>query len=261
VLDYAARNCSNLREAILCCGRYMYLMHSAQESQLIEQGDVAIWQLCISDDVVQHTAANDFALSSAVGFSRYHTGQRPPLREIHFRHSEPTCPEGYARVFDGAEIKFGMPNNAIVFDRSQLYLPMILAHKGLQAAFEVHASEMLERLRGPTTIAGRLRELVVEQLRSGRCSMPALAERLELSEPALRRRLEKEGTSFSEVLGDVRYDLALQYLEDRSVSISEIAFLLGFSNVSAFYKAFGRRSTITPAQYRERTWLRKLGPG
>jgi len=259
VLDYAARNCNDLREAMLCCTRYMYLMHTAQESQLIEHGDVATWQLRITDDVVQHTAANDFALSSAVAFSRHHTGQRTPLREIHFVHTEPTCPQGYARVFGDAEIKLGMPYNAIVFDRSQLDLPMTLAHSGLQAAFEIHANAMLERLRGPTTVAGRVRELVVEQLRAGRCSMPALATRLGLSEPALRRRLDKENTSFSEVLGEVRYDLALQYLEDRSVAISEIAFLLGFSNVSAFYKAFGRRSSgVTPAQYREQSWLRRV---
>jgi AraC-like DNA-binding protein len=259
VLDYAARNCSNLREAILCCGRYMYLMHTAQESRLIEQDQLAIWQLHTTDDVEQQPAANDFALASAVGFARHRTGLRSPLREVHLRHAAQTCPAGYARMFGDAEIKLGMPCNAIVFDRAQLYLPMVLAHSGLQAAFEVHASALLERLRGPATLAGRARELVLEQLRGRRCSMPALARRLGLSEPALRRRLEKEGTSFSQLLGEVRYTLALQYLSDRSLAISQIAFLLGFSNVSAFYKSFRRRSSgATPAQYREQIWIKKL---
>ncbi|MDB4986348.1 MAG: Transcriptional regulator, AraC family [Myxococcaceae bacterium] len=251
-LEYAARSCINLRESILCCNRYMYLMHGAQESQLVEGDEVATWKLRITDDVPQHPAANDFVVTGAVWFARQHTGLRFPLREIHFLHREPTSESEYARIFDGAAIRYGMPCNAVVFDRSTLYLPMAQAHTGLQAAFELHAEAMLQRLRKPAQLVGQVRSLVIAQLRARDVAMTTIASQLGLSESSLRRRLAKEGSSFHEIVAEVRSELALEYLADRSLAISEVAFLLGFSHVSAFYKAFRDAQGATPAQVRAR---------
>jgi AraC-like DNA-binding protein len=256
-LEYAARSCSNLREAIMCGARYMYLMHGAQESRLVEEGELAAWELRITDEVPQLPAANDFALTSAVSFARRYTGQRNVLREVHFRHAEATSPAEYARIFDGAEIKLGMRHNALVFTREHLEAPMSHAHAGLQAAFEMHASAMLERLRRADGIGGRVRQLLVEQLRAGDVSMATVARRLAMSVATLRRRLGDESTSHSEILDDVRRELAEKYLADMSLAISEVAFLLGFSHVTAFYKAFRRWSQgVTPAEFRAQSQRR-----
>ena len=252
-LEYAVRSCATLRDAILCGSRYMYLAHGAQESRLVESGELAAWELRITDDVEQLPAANDFALTSALGFARRYTGEHDVLREVHFKHEVATDPALYARIFGAVQIKLGMPHNALVFERSHLDAPMSLAHPGLQAAFEVHVSAMLEQLKRSAGIAGRVRQLLVAQLRSGDIEMRSLARRLAMSVTTMRRRLEEEGTSYSELLDDVRRELAGRYLSDLTLATSEVAFLLGFAHAPAFYKAFRRWSKgSTPAEYRAR---------
>lgn len=250
-LEYAARSCVNLREAIHCANRYMLLMHGAQEAVLLEQGDRAIWQLNTTDDVPQHPAANDFALTTACWFARRYASRERVLREVHFRHEQPTDLAEYARIFDNAEIRMGQRTNALVFAREFLDVRMTLAHAGLQAAFEMHAGALLERLKRAGGVSGRVRSILVEQLRAGDFSMVTVSRKLAMSVATLRRRLSEENTSHSEILDDVRRELAEKYLADMSLAISEVAFLLGFSHVTAFYKAFRRWSHgVTPAEFR-----------
>ncbi|MDB4974984.1 MAG: Transcriptional regulator, AraC family [Myxococcaceae bacterium] len=250
-LEFACRSCENLRESILCAGRYMYLMHGGQESRLIEDGERASWELRIVDDVPQLPAANDFALVAACWLARRHTGERQALWEVHFTHQTATSSAEYARVFDGARIRLGMPHNALVFPRANLDTRLTLAHPGLKAAFEEHADAMLQRLKREDTFEGRVRRLVIELLATGDADMPTIARRLAMSVATLRRRLSDEGTSHTQILDDVRRTLSQKYLVEQKLSISEVAFLLGFAHVTAFYKAFRRWSQgATPAEYR-----------
>lgn len=254
-LEHLTRSCADLREAILCSNRYMCLMHEAQEARLVEHEDEALatLELRITDGVPQHPAANDFALTAACTYGRRYTGQRNVLREVHFMHDEPTSVTEYARIFDGARIRLGMPSNALVFVRSHLDAPMPHAHPALQAAFDLEARAMLARLTPVQTLGERVRELVRLQLRTGDVTRETIARQLAMSVPTLQRRLKDEGTTHSDLLDDIRKELAERYLSDRKLAISEVAFLLGFSNVSAFYKAFHRWSGgKTPAEFRAR---------
>ena len=250
-LEYAARSCANLREALHCVNRYMHLMHGAQRARLIEEGDLATWEVRIVDDVPQPPAANDFALAAACTFSHRYTGVRNVLREVHFQHAVSTSLTEYARVFDGAEIKLGMPHNALVFARGHLDAPMSHAHPGLQRAYEQHANAMLQRLTHREGVSVRVRQHLVAQLRAGDVGVRTVAGKLGMSVPTLRRRLGEEGLTYSKLLDDVRLELAKNYLEDASLAVSDVAFLLGFSHVTAFHKAFRRWSGgSTPVEYR-----------
>jgi AraC-like DNA-binding protein len=256
-LEYASRSCATLRDALQCGTRYIYLLHGAQEAHVIEDSSGARWELRILDGVEQAPQANDFALTSAVMYVRRYTGVEDGVAEVHFQHAVPTSMAEYERVFRGATIHMGARHNALVFKPGFLDTPMALAHAGLQIAFDLHASMMLERLKRAEGIAGRVRHLLVEQLRAGDVSMTTIARQLAMSVATLRRRLGDEGTSHSELLDDVRRELAEKYLADMSLAISEVAFLLGFSHVTAFYKAFRRWSQgTTPAEYRAQTQRR-----
>jgi AraC-like DNA-binding protein len=256
-LELAYRSCADMREAIKCAGRYMFLMHGAQETRLLEYDERAVWEVRITDDVEQLPAANDFALASTCGIARRYTGQHNVLHEVHFRHAEATSQSAYARVFEGAEIKLGMPHNALVFARSHLDAPMSLAHAGLKHAFELHANAAIERIRRSQSMGGRVRQLLLAHLAAGDVSMAGIARRMALSVATLRRRLADEGTSHSQLLDEVRRELAERYLADRNLAIGEVAFLLGFSHVTAFYKAFRRWSRgPTPAAFRAESLAR-----
>src|SRR5262249_11828985 len=84
----------------------------------------------------------------------------------------------------------------------------------------------------------------------GAPSVGTAAKQLRMSARTLTSRLEREGTSFSAILDDLRRDLALRFLSHREVSNSEIAFQLGFAHVEGFYRAFKRWARVTPLSYR-----------
>jgi len=248
VLEFATRSCATLRDAIKCSARYMHLLNEAAEISLVEGGQDAMWSFRVTDGVPQPDAANDFILASTASFVRRYTGVREPAIEVHVRHNEPAYAATYQEVF-GTRVRFGMPHNGFVFSRSRLDQPMLRAQPVVQAAFESRARELSERL-GAAGMRHQIMELVMAQLRTGRVSMSGLAREFAMSVATLRRRLDQEGTSFSKVVDDARRALAEAYLRDRRLSISEIAFLLGFSHAPAFYGAFRRWTGTTPSDYR-----------
>lgn len=254
-LEYAARSCATVRDAINCAVRYQHLMHGGQEARLTEKDDLATWEWRITDGVEQLPAANDFALVSSGTMGLLYTEATvSTLRAVHFLHKQPASEQmmaAYRRVFGDAKLEFDMGHNALVLVRSHLDSPMSHAHPGLQAAYEQHVSGLLSRLKRDEGVAGRVRAVLVDQLRAGDFSVNTVARRLAMSVTTLRRRLGEEDTSHREILDEVRRELAQSYLGDASLAISEVAFLLGFSHVTGLYKAFHRWSHgTTPAEFR-----------
>ncbi len=144
-----------------------------------------------------------------------------------------------------------MVHNACIFERRLLDGPMKLANPNIGKAFEAHAMRVAEKLRSQQGIAHRAREVVLAQLQGGSASMSSVARAMAASVATLRRRLEESGTSYSEIVDQVRYDLAREYLSDTHIAVREIAFLLGYSHAKAFYSAFRRwTGGSSPAEYR-----------
>jgi AraC-like DNA-binding protein len=252
-LEYAARCSIDLRGAIGCMTRYMNLLNEAASVALREQGDRAVWEFRITDGVPQVAAANDFVVASAIAFARMYALADPNVAlEVHLMHAQATDPAAYARVF-GNDVKLGMPHNACVFPAHLLAVPMRRADPKIHFAFEARARELAERLRGQRGTADRVREVVFANLRAGNADMGSVAGAMAMSVATLRRRLEAEGTTHSEILDRVRSDLAMLYLTESRLSVREIAFLLGYSQSRAFHNAFRRWTDgSTPMEYRTR---------
>jgi AraC-like DNA-binding protein len=97
-----------------------------------------------------------------------------------------------------------------------------------------------------------VRALLPEEMRGGVPRAPVIARRLRMSVRTLHRGLAAEGTTFSEVLDHMRHELAIRHLAEKQLAIGEVAFLLGFAELSSFYRAFKRWTGMTPAAYRTR---------
>jgi AraC-like DNA-binding protein len=95
-----------------------------------------------------------------------------------------------------------------------------------------------------------VREEVTGLLGMGEVTMRKTARRLGMSVATLRRRLESEGTTFRDIVEDMRKRLAERYLASREPAVSEIAFLLGFADVASFDRAFKRWMGVSPTKYR-----------
>jgi AraC-like DNA-binding protein len=249
-IEYVARSCSTFREAIECARRYMHLVNEAADVSLIDQGEHTLWRYRVTDDVPQPRASNDFVIVAAARFSMRCVKIERPAPEVHFMHAAPSNLDAYA-AFSGSVLKFGMPHNGYLLERRVLDTPMRGANPRMHAAFDKYARELSERAAVGTR--SRARDAICARLGAGEMCMESVAAALGMSVPTLRRRLEDEGTTFTDLVDDVRRDLAERYLRDSQRSISEIASLLGFAHAPAFHKAFRRWKGVTPREHRART--------
>jgi AraC-like DNA-binding protein len=168
---------------------------------------------------------------------------------VRFRQSAPDDRNEHDRLFR-ALIRFNSAVNGIVLPRRSLDLPLVKSDPGLCAVLERHMSTLLDKMPRTMSYSIRVRELIANELSTATPSATAAARKLHMSRRTLQRLLEAEGTTFSELVDDLRRELATRYLREPAIAIAEVAFLLGFSEASAFHRAFKRWQGTTPAAYR-----------
>jgi len=139
--------------------------------------------------------------------------------------------------------------NVVILPAAALDMPLVHADASLTRILERHAQELLSKLPAVDSLHGRVRDLLAAELQRGKIGLDHIGALMHMSPRTLRRRLREEGTSAGKLLDEVRRDLAVGYLR-QDVAISEIAFRLGFSDGSAFHKAFRRWTGRSPAHYR-----------
>ena len=120
----------------------------------------------------------------------------------------------------------------------------------LRSVLESHAKEILARLPEADDSVREIRRSLMARISQGDTEIESVARALATSSRSLQRRLAAAGTSFQEVLDATRRDVAGRYLEDRTLSVGEVAYLLGYSEPAAFHRAFKRWNGITPLEFR-----------
>jgi AraC-like DNA-binding protein len=251
-LEYAARGCPTLGDAIRCFARYVSLLNEAAEITLIDNGGLVIWRHRTTDGVPQSPAANDFVMASSDAFARNYCHVYETPVEVRFAHPEPAHRASYARLFK-TTVRFGAPDNAFVLTPEQLEAPLTRSHPTLRSAYERHAEELLLRIRDSSGITVAVRRVLLADLQTGGSTMVATARKLAMSVATLRRRLEEAGATYASIVDAVRYDLAKKYLTDPGIATNDVAFLLGFHDASSFSKAFRRwTGGVSLAEFRLR---------
>jgi AraC-like DNA-binding protein len=172
----------------------------------------------------------------------------PPV-EVRFMHEAPSYASEYAQYFD-TKVVFGAPHNGVLMNRERLEVPMLRANPGVAKAFALQAERALERLRIRDGVSGRVREVLTFSLSEGAPNMASTARILAMGVATLRRKLDAEGTTFSDLVDEVRRELAERHLASNDVTVSEVAFLLGFSDVRAFGRAYRRWYGKSPSERR-----------
>ncbi|HKR02594.1 MAG TPA: AraC family transcriptional regulator [Pyrinomonadaceae bacterium] len=191
----------------------------------------------------------EMTMSIAVSFARQVTGVDWTPHEVSFQHAEPPDTTEHRRIFR-APIRFGRPANELVFDSSLLALPLTTADPGLCEILDRQAREMLAKLPRQDGIAGDVRRLLAEALNGGDPRLETISQKLGISTRTLQRKLREEGTSHQDLLDEMRSDLSRRYLREPNLAICEVAYLLGFSEPSAFHRAFRRWTGVTPKEFR-----------
>jgi AraC-like DNA-binding protein len=164
----------------------------------------------------------------------------PPFAQaVQVTHPEPTHAAEYRRVL-GAPVAFGAPRNAILADPEILAEPVQRLPSYAFGVLTKHADVLLESLERSATVRSQVERLLMPMLHTGPVRIDTVAARLNVSRQTLYRRLKAEGVTFAQVLDDLRHRMALDYLTTRKVSVTETAYLVGFSEPAAFSRAFKR---------------------
>ena len=168
---------------------------------------------------------------------------------VTFTHPKPSCSAKFYEYFR-SPVVFEAPTNSLT-------LPLEAVDKSLPGSnpqlAELNDQVMIEYLAqlDHDRITEKVKAAIIDQLPSGNVTDENVAQDLYMSSRNLQRQLQSAGTTFTTLLNEIRQDLAQKYLRDQDTSMTEIAFLLGFSESSAFSRAFKRWIGVTPTQYRK----------
>jgi AraC-like DNA-binding protein len=198
----------------------------------------------------------DFCVLSLLRFLQRAAVRLIVPRRVYFTHG-PALVGEYERIFAVAP-SFLEAENGFTLDADQLRTPLRTANPELRQRLETHMSELVSAHLALRTTAGRVRRLIETELPRSQPTADRVAAKLAISTRTLARRLSAEGTSFMQLLDEVRARLVKQYLRDDQLSLDVIAERLGFSESTAFIRAFKRWHGQTVTEYRRAA--KKSGP-
>jgi AraC-like DNA-binding protein len=173
--------------------------------------------------------------------------QIDPL-EVSFTHEARGALSEYQRILR-CPVEFSAERNELLLSSDMLERPSMHANVRVAKLHDDFARELLAQADG-SSLAGRVRRALAEQLESGPSDLSSVARKLAMSPRNVQRRLADERTTFRELLDSLRRDLARHHLERPHIPIAEVAYLTGFSEASAFTRAVRRWFDCSPAQLR-----------
>jgi AraC-like DNA-binding protein len=250
--DYLNATCATVGHFLKTVVGHVKLLHDGVSFSLETEGEQTRLVHRLDPDLVQHPWFAESALAKVVMELRHALG---PIRHAmpvraEFKREAPDFEEEYASIL-GIPTDFGHDADALVFDTRQLDTPLATADPVLHAILGRQATGILTAQPRRPTLVDRVRDCVLAELPNGGGDQIWVARKLGVSPATLRRRLEAEhGIRFSDLADGLRREAAITYLADPARTIDEVSLLTGFSQTTAFYRAFKRWFDCTPAAYR-----------
>jgi AraC-like DNA-binding protein len=246
LLGYTVYYSRDLIDALRRFARFGKILSEAIQFKIVETNTQATlsWQAHPSLVVLKHPVEAGVALIVAVAREITATDLEPISVEL--PSPEPDTVAAYDSVFR-CPVSFGRADGSVTFSRQQMTLPVEASDPTLVGYLDELAAKTIAPLgeHGEST-TNAVRRILWSRLPGGRTDLRQAAADMKVSERTLQRRLEEEGSSFSRVLDELRRDLSHELLVDRKLAVSEVAFLLGYSEPSAFQRAFRRWRGVSP---------------
>jgi AraC-like DNA-binding protein len=250
VFGYAVTSSPNLGRALERMVHYIPLLHIGVKLAFIVEETAARFTHAIPvSPAPVPTVLGQWAVANIVWSFRQATGVNWVPLQVKFQHPQPPDISAY-RDFFRAPLAFDCPVDELILDIELLKLPLLKADPGLDAILNRHVKELIARLPKSNTFMDSVRWAISEGLRCGDVGMEVIAKRLNYTPRTFQRKLKEAGTSYTDLLDQMRHQLSLHYLREAPIAVSEVAFLLGFSESSAFHRAFKRWTGISPSEFR-----------
>ena len=249
ILGYATLNCATLGEAATSLVRYFGVMRKGARFALKVEGRTASIRFRAvhgSPEIPRHEA--ELALARLCKGIRNLVGADWTPQRVHFAHHRENGLAEHEKFF-GVAPRFGMDSNRVVLARSDLQRRNRTADQRLFQIMK-HRLEALLPDREADDLTLKVREEIAESLSEG-AALTAVARRLGLGARTLQRRLRDRGLAYNDIVEQVRREESFRHLRQDELQISQIAFRLGYSEVSAFDRAFRRWSGTSPLSFRQ----------
>ena len=251
VLGYVALSSATVADAINHVQRYFQVLTSGETFEARTEDDRLVIEYRVLDRSAQHSRQNDdLSLMTTVRLMQIATGRQVRPDWVEFKHSEPAQKSEYSRLF-GAPVRFGGAMNALGFPLSVLELPIQSADRQLLDILEGYCQAVLRSRHQDDNLVQQVEEMVMRFLPDGPPKAETVARALGMSTRTLSRRLKEQEKTYRELVDEMRAGLAERYLRDRNLRLTEIAYLLGYADLSAFNHAFNRWTGKSPSEFRQ----------
>jgi len=253
VLGYVLLSCGTLAAALERLLRYQRLLYDVNplDYRITQQGVALSWG---TKQGRPGPLVDETAVTALVQFCRNITATPEVSPEsLSFVNPAPAQQSSYNDFFD-CVVEFDQPQTRIVFALSGLQTPLRKPDPTLIAVLEQQVEGWLAALPDDNDIVMQTRQWIAKGLREGKPSLANIAEHLHLSERSLHRRLTEQGWNFRNLLNDTRGQMASDYLRDPRLQLAEIAQLLGYSDQTAFTRAFREWAGVTPLNFRKKNY-------
>ena len=241
---------SSMRMALQVIAQYRHLLNESLGMHIEDVGKTTlIREEIISDYAGSTQQSTDMAIGVLMLIFRAILGEHWRPQAVHFTHPANSDLQVHRRLF-GCALHFNSDFNGVVCLKTDMDRPNARA----DATMASYAQSFIEAMpkRGQSSLVHDVRRSVYLLLPMGRASVDQIASGLGMNVRTLQRRLDEEAVSFSEVLNDVRSELAQRYITHTPHSMGRVAEQLGYSNLSSFTRWFSAQFGCAPSQMRER---------
>jgi AraC-like DNA-binding protein len=252
-LGYAVLASTTFKEALERLIRYRRLIGDVIQLSLEEAGARCRFIIDVSSrpGIVPFEAVDAFAAVTVRQARVLHASRDFNPLAVSFQRPEPANPEPFHRVFR-SPVLFAQPANVLEYAREDLERRLPAGNAELARLNDEVVVRYLARVND-VGLSSRVQHALIEALPNGEPSKQAIARTLAMSPRNLQRLLAEEGTSFKEILNEARANLARSYITEGRLPVTEIAFVLGFADTSAFSRAFKRWTGTSPRDFAKRS--------
>ncbi len=248
-LGYAWLASSSLRTAFERVIRFLKVFTDGMSCRIEESDGKFVFVHSFHEQSLNIPCHVDAILSTLILLCRINYGKELNPELVQFTHDAPVN-TGDFYAFFRSPVEFNASENSLLFPVDVVDKRLICSQPKLAQLNDQVMIEYLAKL-DHGNIVEKVKAIILEQLPSGKITDSYVAENLYMTSRTLQRRLAVEGTSFKTLLNEVRKNLADQYISDNHLSINEISFLLGFSEISSFSRAFKRWNGSPPSDLRK----------
>ncbi|MEP2668553.1 MAG: AraC family transcriptional regulator ligand-binding domain-containing protein [Cyclobacteriaceae bacterium] len=251
VLGLSWRTCSWAGEIFDRCERYFKLLSNTYVFKVIKEGDVS--RVFLYRDAQRRGIAlsNEATFSAVVVVLRATTETDISPIEVSFKHGPPSKLDSHRKAFSCA-VLFNQPDNVITYTTKDLEMRTAKADKDINQFLVERVEEETSGMElSPDKIVQDVESLITTALPSGIPSIARLSEHLGMSNRTLTRRLSEKGFTFRDLIKKSQEAVSKELLKNSTRSVAEIAFETGFSEQSAFNRAFKRWTGLSPVEFRK----------